>query len=72
MSKRAQVTRSDDEVLRDVLDTQEALIAELRYGYGDERRRREIEKLRFRLDVLREQHPDVYAHAEEIRKSTRS
>jgi len=70
MSRRE--ARDDADVLRDVLDTQDALIAALRVGYGDERRRGEIEKLRLRLSVLREAHPEVYAHAEELRKGQRS
>ncbi len=72
MSRRTPTKRSDDEVLREVLDVQGALIAALRVGYGDPKCRDQIEKLRLRLTELEKQYPEVYAHAEELRKSEQS
>lgn len=73
MSRRARATAcTDADVLREIQEAQDALVAALRVGYGDPRRRDEIERLRARLVELERGHPDVYAYAEELRKGQKS
>ncbi len=73
MSRASSKTKErldDDEALRQLLAAQDELVALLRLGYGPGREK--IERARERLASLRDAYPDVYAHAEEIRKKERS